>query len=196
MSRIYIEKRDEVKAIFAQVPFRLVTGLPAVVRAMMVPYARAMKAALIPVKRSGLLRKSIVTKITVYNTGTAYGIVGPDRNVYGTWGGTHGGKVRTIRPANYSHLVDLGTKPHLLSRRDTGRSEQVLIVPKRGNRKPYYKSRKLYERFGRMHPGAKPHPFRTPALLAGKGASLAAGQAAVNRLIASAFDPTKPKVAA
>lgn len=189
--RVKLEGKDDIKAIVKRIPYTLYGKLGQVVKAALRPYAREMKRLVRANRRSGFLEKSIKSKVTAYQHNTVYyGIVGPDRDISGQYKG------KTVRPANYAHLLDGGTAPHFLSKRDTGVREVYLVIPKKGNRKPYYRSRKVFDRFGRKHPGAKPHPFAGPAFAAGRAASIAAGNAELDKVLAEAMGPLNPKKAA
>jgi hypothetical protein len=175
---ILITGVDEVKALISRIPFGVWDALPKAVEAMMIPYARAMRSQLLQHRRGGFLRKSIVTRNTYYeNNNVAFGVVGPDREFRGSWKG------KTVRPKNYAHLLNYGTKPHHLRRKATGNYEAVAVRSAGGKRRTYFRTRQVYEGFGAMHPGAKPFPFRTLAEEAARSESLRLGAIVVNRAI-------------
>lgn len=104
--------------------------------------------ALAPVGETGLLRKALGRKVKIYRqTGAAVAIVGP-RTGFQT---TRKGRVITalgrklqaagVKPHLYAHLVEGGTKPHLIH---LGR----MVI---------------------HHPGAKPQPFMGPAWQSTRG---------------------------
>jgi HK97 gp10 family phage protein len=74
------------------------------------------------------------------------------------------GKSSVADPFNYAHLVELGTAPHAL-----GKGSQRRI----GRSKKNPQGRPGPQR-GRMHPGARPHPFLRPALERNEGAVIGA----------------------
>ena len=191
--KIEIVGRDAVKELLRRVPSQLVapTGLPDVVSAMMSPYVKLMRQFLTPNVRSGLLRKSIAKKVTVYQHDcVAFGIVGPDRDVVGEVGTK---TRRTVRPSKYAHLVNGGTRPHSLTVQDTGETELVAVRPKvqfGKERRAYFIERKVVRRLGparggRLHPGAKPYPFRDEAAAAGGAESLRAGESRLSKLLSA-----------
>jgi hypothetical protein len=106
-----IEGMPELKAICRELPTRSVKkAFRAGFNAAGTPVARAMRRH--AAKKSGLLRKSIRKKVKTYPNGSTICIVGPDRNVVGSYGvrkrGKHVGQTIKHRPAFISHLVDKG----------------------------------------------------------------------------------------
>jgi HK97 gp10 family phage protein len=142
-----IEGIDDVAKFLDRIPKELGKASTQVVNAMLGPVARQMKKFLTPVKRSGLLRKAMVKKVRAYKSGTTWGAVGPDKGLSGMWGKR---KQRRIRPSNYAHLVEGGTKPHTIK----------------------FKTRKRVME----HPGTDAHPFRKPALAASKAEAIRKGE--------------------
>lgn len=71
--------------------------------------------------QSGLLRKSIGTKIKTYKTGVVVAIIGArtgfKREV--TVKGPRGSYTQLRNPVYYAHLVEFGTKPHALGKGST-----------------------------------------------------------------------------
>jgi hypothetical protein len=142
-----IEGLKDMYAFLNRIPAELGKGANQVVNAMLAPVARQMKKFLTPVKRSGLLRKGMTKKVRSYKSGIAWGAIGPDRDLVGMWGIR---KPRRIRPANYAHLVEGGTKPHTIKFKTRNRVME--------------------------HPGTDPHPFRRPALEASKAEAIRKGE--------------------
>lgn len=70
------------------------------------PIAKAAKSK-IPV-RYGLLKKSVASKVKTYKDGV-YVVIGPKLGSKQMIDG------RPVDPANYAHLVEYGTAPHLIS---------------------------------------------------------------------------------
>lgn len=149
-----IEGMKEIAAFLDRIPRELGKASSQVVNAMLGPIARQMKRFVSPIKRSGLLRKGMTKKVRIYKSGTAWGAVGPDRNLVGMWNN------RRIRPSNYSHLVDGGTKPHTIR----------------------FKTRNRVMN----HPGTDPHPFRRPALEASKAEAIRKGEEKLAQVIQKA----------
>lgn len=95
--------------------------------------------------RTGMLKKSLRAKVKTYpRRGVVMAIIGPSRSavVQADFGD---GKLRTIRPSKYAHLVEFGTKSHGV-----------------------WKVKKLS-----IPPGSPPRPFLRPALEATKDAARA-----------------------
>ena len=144
MARPPIDGMADVRAFLDRIPRELGRGVTSVVNAMLGPVSRQMKKFITPIKRSGLLRKALTKTTRVYKSGIAWGAVGPDKLL----SGTHNGK--TVRPRNYAHLVNLGTKPHAIKFKTRNRTMQ--------------------------HPGTKAVPFQRPALEASKGEAIRKGE--------------------
>lgn len=179
---LFVRGLEEVKAQVGRIPLQLYGYLPQAVEAMMKPFARAMRRELLQHRRGGFLRKSITTRNTFYEVNNvAFGVVGPDRAFTGRWQG------KLARPSKYAHLLQYGTKPHFLSRLKTGLRETVVVQAKDGYnfRKPYTRTRDVYQGYGRMHPGAKPFPFRDNAEAAARAESIRLGVLVLTRAVAS-----------
>jgi HK97 gp10 family phage protein len=82
--------------------------------------------------RFGFLKRSVGRKVKTYRTGNVVAVIGAKR---GSGNSRH-------EPANYSHLVERGTRPHQISKGAV--IDKVLTA-------------------GKPHPGAKPKPFLKPA---------------------------------
>jgi hypothetical protein len=156
---------EQLKAIIGRIPPNITGGLGSVVRAGLAPYAKEMKRQLGSVRRSGFLGKSIKSRVVSYPNGTTYGIVGPARDVVGDY---HG---KRVVPANYSHLVEFGTKPHAIGKGS--------YLKREGRSRPQ-------TQVGRVHPGAKPHPYRAVALAAAAGQSRRDAAAKANQILKDA----------
>lgn len=152
MPRPPIDGIAEVTAFLDRIPKELGRGVTTVVNAMLGPVSRQMKKFITPIKRSGLLRKSLIKTTRVYKSGVAWGGVGPDKQL----SGTHRGK--TIRPRNYAHLVNLGTKPHTIKFKNRNRTM--------------------------LHPGTKPVAFQRPALAASKAEAIRKGEEQLAKVLA------------
>ena len=98
-------------------------------------------------KKSGQLKKSIKNKVvTSKKTGTVFAVVGP---AYGFKTVDENGRAND--PAKYGHLVEFGTKPHVI----TAKNKKTLkYVNKTGN---------TVFPVSVMHPGTAPKPFLRPA---------------------------------
>lgn len=85
-------------------------------------------------REAGLLKRSLIKKIKTYKSGKIIGIIGPKRGMKQTvhrkgalWG--KGGNV-TSDPANYAHLVEKGTQPHMIGIfAHPGSRPQPFLVP-------------------------------------------------------------------
>ena len=134
------------------------------------PVTRAAKSGAPRV--TGGTSKAIGAKTVTYtNTNTVTAIVGVRR---GTQFIIKIGK-KNHDPANVIHLVHDGTKPHFLSKTDTG--EREAYTTKRGRQR----TRTVYRRHGHMHPGAKANPFIARAWASTQAAAvqIATGQIAI-----------------
>jgi HK97 gp10 family phage protein len=59
-------------------------------------------------KEFGVLQKAFASKVKTYKAGNVVAIIGPKKNIVGTI--THpSGRIEKRVPANYAHLVELGT---------------------------------------------------------------------------------------
>lgn len=76
------------------------------------PIVKQMKSEIAPVKKSGLLRKSITKKVRTYSSGITWGAAGPDKQTIGTY------QNKKRWPLKYAHLVNYGTQAHSLNRRN------------------------------------------------------------------------------
>jgi hypothetical protein len=122
------------------------------------PISRQAKKNITPLKRSGLLRKSIVSKVKVFPSGVAFGVVGPDRGVTGVYEG------RKVWPQKYFHMVEYGTRPHRIGKGST------LLQANKPNLKEVQQ--------GYKHPGAKAFkPLARAAASSQSQAALAYAQA-------------------
>ena len=124
---------------------------------------------------TGLLLRSLGTKVKVMRSGVVVGIVGP-RTGYKMVKGP-GGKRRTVtklgqkfaaagqNPIYYAHLIEFGTRAHSVARGASLRK---------------------HKGGGKMHPGAKAYPFLRPAVdqkvAAIRGAMTKAASAALAKM--------------
>lgn len=120
-------------------------------------------------KESGLLKKSIGTKVKTYKSGVVVGIIGPRKGFRrpvivsratkkGERKGTAGVRVVYRDPAKYAHLVHGGTQAHGL-----GAGSQVRRKTREFARSGKYVRTAAYDalgrQFGHRHPGARANPF-------------------------------------
>lgn len=97
------------------------------------------------IKLSKTLSKSIDVRVKQFRTtGNAYAIIGPKRRA----GRTVKGEIKV--PSKYAHLVEFGTAPHP-------------IVRKNRTVKKFVTKFLNFKFLGSHHPGARPKPFMRPA---------------------------------
>jgi hypothetical protein len=103
------------------------------------------------VDRSGLLRQSLVTRTKTYPGGNVASVIGPARDVRGSYRG------RSRVPANYAHLVEGGHRVAVAAIGSASARDFVLV--RRG---------KKFLRFGQQQAAVagmvSPRPFMGPAL--------------------------------
>ena len=119
------------------------------------PVAKTAKANAKRIKDTGLLARSIGTKTKTMRGGTVITIVGPRKGFKTTvMRKDRDGNDKPVvsDPANYAHLVELGTRPHSTKK---GVKNSIKV----GGVRVY---RDLHDM---THPGAKPKPFLRPALI-------------------------------
>lgn len=123
-------------------------------------------------RRLGALRASIAIRIkTKRRGGVTYAVIGPKRRFKGRKGSKIAGK--NVLPTKYAHLVEKGTKPHSLRKR--GSADGAV---------------------GKMHPGARPKPFISPAWESTRDAAVAAIRSAIEDGIAKVLAKRAAKAAA
>lgn len=109
-------------------------------------------------RKSGALGSSIASRIaTSKKTGATYAVIGPRRGEAKQKKGVGPG----VRPTQYAHFDEFGTKPHSLSKGDS-----LFRANRKGSGTQTPGARK--------HPGASPHPFLRPAFVQTRDAALAA----------------------
>ncbi len=134
------------RANVAQLTDKLARGA---MRTGMAKAARVMAAkvkSLAPVGQTGLLKKSIKSKVkTNVKRQSVIAFVGPSNKVSGQVDRFGTGDIQTVRPAKYAHLVEFGTG-----------------------------ARGVYGQKGRtVTPGNPPRPFMRPAFESAKGEATA-----------------------
>lgn len=141
----------EVVNLLRELPLKVERkGVRAAVTAMTTPIARAAKAKA-PRVYTGLLKKAIGKKTKAGRSkGSAVGLVGARRSVEGAYKG------KRWVPANYIHLVELGTKPHGIPTKDGGTVQ---------------------------HPGSPAKPFLEPAYEEQKSAAERAGAEKLKQVV-------------
>lgn len=119
---------------------------------------------------TGLLKKSIGSKVVTYKSGTVVGIAGPRKGFKrpvvvsraagkGEQKGSAGVRVVYRNPTKYAHLVHGGTQAHALGSGSTLRRKTRETARKgRYVRTAEFTASPGNQR-GRMHPGSKPNPF-------------------------------------
>ena len=95
------------------------------------------------IRDSGLLYRSLGSKVKTYSNGTVVGIVGP-RKGFGQVVVSKTGKREKRDPIFYAHLVERGTQAHQLGKGANIRSSRRSIG------------------LSHLHPGAKAQPFMRP----------------------------------
>jgi HK97 gp10 family phage protein len=137
------------------------------IRAGAAPMRKSIKSA-VPVN-TGVLKKSMFVKVKQYPSGVSVGIIGP--RVRGKNGKTASGtvavrgiKFKTELDAFYAHMVEKGTKPHVIKPRNGRALHAPLLSTAEGS-----------QFVGSVqHPGTRPQPFITKGLKGGSKASAAA----------------------
>ena len=136
---------------------------------------KAVRAGAAPIRKSlriavpsdkGVLKKSLFVKVKQYKSGTSVGIIGPrvrDKNGKISSGTVQvrGVKFKTELDAFYAHMVEGGTKPHVIRPRSKKALKGPLLSTTGGS-----------QFVGQvMHPGPKAQPFISKGLKGGSKAS-------------------------
>lgn len=156
------------------------------------PIRKAARGMVAGRRRTGMLHRSLATRVKVYRSGAVWGGVGTDVQKSAEFP-----RYGKVVPSNYAHLVELGTKPHSLKTRvDTkmirrgmgifpslaaaimkraGQDPGVMTaryrdIARRQARDYLYRRDKL--KGFRTHPGSRPYPFLNPAMQQQKASAL------------------------
>lgn len=94
-----------------QDPKRNKAAIRATVTAGMTVLRKEMKSLLKAHFRTGSLDDAVRSKVKVFSSGVVFGVVGPQRGAGLSY---HSARWGTIIPIKYWHLLDRGTKPHVV----------------------------------------------------------------------------------
>lgn len=128
-------------------------------------------------RRTGMLRKAqgVLAKKGRKGTTTSFAVQGAKKRTEKMVAPPGRSKPQRIVPAFYDHLVQGGTKPHSVSKGERLGREQ------RTNKRGRVFGRQVAQtsQTGKLHPGAKPNPYRKRAWSSSQVAAGEAGLAAM-----------------